>query len=169
MLINATQKRPNKFTKGTIGVYCIRNIVTGQCYVGSSLWIEDRFKEHRRAIETKSSRHPRLREASEVYGIDDFEFEILQTFSHPHDLIKAENRWIGKLDSHRAGYNHNPRASRRPLLDRPESHTHQLRLPCDLVARIDAVRPKGITAPSRHDWFLQAMMEKLEREEGQGW
>jgi hypothetical protein len=43
----------------------------------------------------------------------------------------------------------------------------QLRLPDDILNRIDAVRPKGITAPSRHDWFLDAMIEKLEREEGQ--
>lgn len=44
----------------------------------------------------------------------------------------------------------------------------QLRLPDDILRRIDAVRPKGITAPSRHDWFLDAMIEKLERDEGQG-
>ena len=42
---------------------------------------------------------------------------------------------------------------------------HQLRLPNDILARIDAVRPKGLTAPSRHDWFLDAVIEKLEREE----
>jgi hypothetical protein len=42
---------------------------------------------------------------------------------------------------------------------------HQLRLPDDLLSRIEAVRPKGIATPSRHDWFLQAVMEKLEREE----
>jgi hypothetical protein len=41
----------------------------------------------------------------------------------------------------------------------------QLRLPNEILRRIDAVRPKGIAAPSRHDWFLQAMMEKLERDE----
>jgi hypothetical protein len=42
----------------------------------------------------------------------------------------------------------------------------QLRLPGDILRRIDAVRPKGIAAPSRHDWFLQALIEKLAREEG---
>lgn len=42
---------------------------------------------------------------------------------------------------------------------------HQLRLPDDILARIDAIRPKGITAPSRHDWFLDAVIEKLERDE----
>ena len=52
--------------------------------------------------------------------------------------------------------------------DKPEAAKKlQLRLPVDIIQRIDAVRPKGITAPSRHDWFLQAMLEKLEREEGQ--
>ncbi len=45
----------------------------------------------------------------------------------------------------------------------------QLRLPDELLKRIDAVRPKGITAPSRHDWFLQAMIEKLERDEVKPW
>lgn len=42
---------------------------------------------------------------------------------------------------------------------------HQLRLPDDLLYRIDAVRPQGIATPSRHDWFLQAVMEKLERDD----
>ena len=45
----------------------------------------------------------------------------------------------------------------------------QLRLPDEILKRIDAVRPKGITAPSRHDWFLQAMIEKLERDEVKPW
>jgi len=40
---------------------------------------------------------------------------------------------------------------------------------CSRLTRIDAVRPKGMTAPSRHDWFLDAMIEKLKREEGQGY
>ena len=44
----------------------------------------------------------------------------------------------------------------------------QLRLPNDILRRIDAMHPEGITAPSRHDWFLDAMIERLERDEGQG-
>jgi hypothetical protein len=44
----------------------------------------------------------------------------------------------------------------------------QLRLPDDILRAWTRVRPKGIAAPSRHDWFLDAMIEKLECEEGQG-
>jgi hypothetical protein len=40
----------------------------------------------------------------------------------------------------------------------------QLRLPHDLVERIDQIRKKRTVAPSRHDWFLEAILEKLERD-----
>lgn len=122
--MNAAQKRPNQYTKGTIVVYRIRNIVTGECYVVSSFWVEERFTEHRRAIETRSSPCMRLRKASQRYGPDDFAFEILETFDHPDDLVEVENRWITKLDSHRSGYNVNPRAGRKPFISAPKTRTH---------------------------------------------
>jgi hypothetical protein len=40
----------------------------------------------------------------------------------------------------------------------------QLRLQHDLVERIDELRKKRTVAPSRHDWFLEAILEKLERD-----
>ena len=43
----------------------------------------------------------------------------------------------------------------------------QLRLPRDLVQRIDMARKHRIVAPSRHAWLLEALLEKLETEEHQ--
>ena len=47
----------------------------------------------------------------------------------------------------------------------------QLRLPTPITGRIDRVRearyPNKETRPSRHTWFIEAFLEKLEREEGQ--
>ena len=43
----------------------------------------------------------------------------------------------------------------------------QLRLPRDLVQRIDMARKFRIVAPSRHAWLLEALLEKLETEEHQ--
>jgi hypothetical protein len=40
----------------------------------------------------------------------------------------------------------------------------QLRLTHELVERIDQLRKKRTVAPSRHDWFLEAILEKLERD-----
>ncbi len=41
----------------------------------------------------------------------------------------------------------------------------QLRLDADLIARIDEVRKNKAVPPSRHAWILEAIFEKLEREE----
>ena len=48
-----------------------------------------------------------------------------------------------------------------------EAKLVQLRLPRDLVQRIDMARKHRIVAPSRHAWLLEALLEKLETEEHQ--
>lgn len=42
----------------------------------------------------------------------------------------------------------------------------QLRLPITLIDRIDGVRRGHDVPPSRHHWILEAIHEKLAREEG---
>lgn len=42
----------------------------------------------------------------------------------------------------------------------------QLRLDAELISRVDVVRRKRLVAPSRHAWLLEAIHEKLQREEG---
>jgi hypothetical protein len=42
----------------------------------------------------------------------------------------------------------------------------QLRLSPELIARIDTVLGTRRVPPSRHHWILEAIHEKLEREEG---
>ena len=42
----------------------------------------------------------------------------------------------------------------------------QLRLDAGLISRVDAVRRNRLVAPSRHAWLLEAIHEKLRREEG---
>jgi hypothetical protein len=40
----------------------------------------------------------------------------------------------------------------------------QLRLPHDLIQRIDSNRKKRTVPPSRHSWILEALLEKLKAE-----
>lgn len=42
----------------------------------------------------------------------------------------------------------------------------QLRMPVDLLARVDLVLDARAVPPSRHNWILEAIHEKLAREEG---
>lgn len=43
----------------------------------------------------------------------------------------------------------------------------QLRLPRDIIARIDRHRKTRTVPPSRHAWILEALLEKLNSEERQ--
>jgi group I intron endonuclease len=79
------------------GIYCIRNVVSGRVYVGSSVNIRSRWKSHRANL--NNGRHPgKVMQASwDRHGPDAFEFSVLEFVENPHDLIAAEQRWIDAL------------------------------------------------------------------------
>jgi hypothetical protein len=52
-----------------------------------------------------------------------------------------------------------------PVQDNTRPQLLQLRLPRSLVGRIDDVRESRLVPPSRHAWLLEAIHEKLQREE----
>jgi hypothetical protein len=98
------------------GVYCIKNLITGSMYIGSSMLLADRFKNH---FIKSSNAH--LRSAIKKYGLANFKFSIVE-FVEPHpDLPIEENRdnllareqhwldWLFSLPSN-LRYNFNPTA-----------------------------------------------------------
>lgn len=65
----------------TAGVYSITNTVTGDLYIGSSLNIERRWKQHKKAMEHGyyvNASNRLLVESCNRYGIDVFTFKILE-------------------------------------------------------------------------------------------
>ena len=70
------------------GVYCIKNLITGQVYVGSSISIYKRWSAHR------------LLGASWItYGEAAFDFEILEHVADKSLLVSREQHWITVLNS----------------------------------------------------------------------
>ena len=59
------------------GIYRILNRVNGNCYIGSSLNIEKRYKHHLSTLRHNSSRCSILQKAFNKYGEDNFEFQVL--------------------------------------------------------------------------------------------
>ena len=85
------------------GVYQIRNIANGKCYVGSAKRIASRWRDHKKGmIEKTHSR--KLQNALNKYGDENFEFHILE-YCLPEHMIEREQYWIDFLDSYRNGYN----------------------------------------------------------------
>lgn len=76
------------------GVYIIVNSVNNKVYVGSSLDIKKRWKDHKWFLSHNKHHNPHLQLAWNKYGAIVFEFSILEVESNPSLLLEAEQRWM---------------------------------------------------------------------------
>lgn len=90
-----------------IGVYCITNKINNHQYVGMSGDIELRWKGHiyeSRCCSSKSYDFALYR-AFRKYGIDNFDFKILEECLDIEAALVREAYWINILDTKNNGYN----------------------------------------------------------------
>lgn len=84
-----------------IGIYRISNRINNKHYIGQSLNIENRWKEHINNISIKDNS---IYRALRKYGIDNFEFKIIEECTE--DMLNERERyWIEYYDSYNNGYN----------------------------------------------------------------
>lgn len=110
-LVNAV-----KALKGSAGVYCVKCLVTGAMYVGGSICLGSRLKDH---LVDSSNIH--LRRAINLYGVSAFTFIVIEFIEviagSPRSLTKTlllsrEQVWLNWLFLHPAEliYNFLPNA-----------------------------------------------------------
>ena len=80
------------------GIYIIKN-KKGECYIGESLDIEKRFKQHK-IVQKKT----KLGLSFLKYGIENHSFEVLE-YCKAEDLYRKERYYIKKYDSFNRGLN----------------------------------------------------------------
>jgi len=73
------------------GIYRIKNIITSECYVGSSINIERRWKRHQRDF--KANRHDNrfMQRAYNKYGVDAFVYNVLD---YCDNILEREQMFI---------------------------------------------------------------------------
>lgn len=86
------------------GVYRIRHIDSGRCYIGSTVNLRARWRLHLFDLRRGTHRNSYLQRVWDKYGADPFVFEIIELVT-PDCLIEHEQR---QIDTHRPEFNAAP-------------------------------------------------------------
>ncbi|HWR08512.1 GIY-YIG nuclease family protein [Sporomusa sp.] len=97
-----------------MGVYQIKNTITGKLFVGSSMDLPGKFNSNRFQLNVNSHRNKALQEDWNLYGSDAFTFEVLESIN-PEKIVKdnwrkavaeLEEKWLNTLQPYgEKGYN----------------------------------------------------------------
>lgn len=82
----------------TPGIYAITNVITGSWYVGSSIHVRNRLRDHRYRLRAGRHENKHLQRAWTLYGENAFKGFLLETCEE-NSLLKREQHYID-LDSH---------------------------------------------------------------------
>lgn len=83
-----------------IGIYKITNQINGKSYIGKSIHIQQRWREHL----YNNSKCSLLKYALQKYGINNFKFEVIEECSQ-EELTEREIYWIQYYNTFNDGYN----------------------------------------------------------------
>lgn len=87
------------------GVYAIQCTYNGRLYVGSSVNMYQRCKEHKSYLKRNVHINKRLQRDYNRYGVANFVWLILEYVSDITDLISRESYWGDYLQAIECGYN----------------------------------------------------------------
>lgn len=89
-----------KLHKGMIGIYQIKNTVTGDVFIGATLSFGNRFKQDFSSLLLGEHSHAKLQASWSKYSPTDFEFSVLELCSHKSELQPLYAKWLSKTDSY---------------------------------------------------------------------
>ena len=89
------------------GIYIITNVINNKIYIGSSIDIERRWKDHTYKLERNKHENRYLQRSWNKYGKDKFIFKLIEEVLNINELPAREQCWINKTHSYRIteGYN----------------------------------------------------------------
>ena len=83
-----------KVDKVVSGVYIIMNTVSRKFYIGSSINVHYRWVKHKRLLKIGKHHNSKMQNAYNKYGVDTFEFDVLEYVSDKTKLLEREQYWI---------------------------------------------------------------------------
>lgn len=76
------------------GIYEIRCLVTNKVYIGSAVNLQQRYSDHKKTLRKNTHRNPRLQNAWNKYGEENFTFLVVEFVLLKENLISREQWWI---------------------------------------------------------------------------
>lgn len=90
-----------------IGIYQIKNTITGYLYIGCTVTsFTSRWKDHRELLERGVHTNRRLQKAWSKDGARVFHFSVLDIVSDPSQIFICEQYWIKRLAKTHYLYNY---------------------------------------------------------------
>lgn len=97
---------PDILDKNKSGIYCILNTINGKFYIGSTINFWIRYKQHKNSLNSRSHHSIFLQRAIDKYGMNNFQFHILEVCLSENLLNKEQNYLKTLCSSNRnIGYN----------------------------------------------------------------
>ena len=94
-------------TGNACGIYLIRNKANGKAYVGSSVTAKNRLNGHKSLLRRNKHYNRKLQSEYNIYGLDAFEFVIIEDRVNPSKMLSKEEYYIDQLGANHpeSGYN----------------------------------------------------------------
>ena len=94
------------------GIYIILNLYNGMIYVGSAINFKERWRGHYKALNGNCHGNKYLQAAWNIYGLEAFQFTIVEIVEDTSKLLEIEQLWIDASNccNRDIGYNLNPTA-----------------------------------------------------------
>ncbi|HHT9147125.1 MAG TPA: GIY-YIG nuclease family protein [Candidatus Wunengus sp. YC61] len=91
------------------GIYKIENLVNGKVYIGSSVDIKNRWRQHLQCLVKGKHGNRYLQRAWDKYGAENFKFDIVEKCDSKI-LVEREQQFMDFFDACQCGYNLSPTA-----------------------------------------------------------
>ena len=92
--------------RNSSGIYCIRNLINGKRYIGSTKNFRKRLNMYKHKFKTNGLHNDYLHKSFEKYGLNNFSFELVKTCNE-NQLLELENYYQEKFNTRNKsiGYN----------------------------------------------------------------
>ena len=131
-----------------VGIYQIRNTINNKIYIGSSIDIFRRWKEHKSDLRGNYHRNIYLQRSWNKYGKDAFAFKILEIVNED-DLISVEQQY---LDERNPDYNIAKFAGTSPVKGRGHTEATKKKLADNWTTKDRQRRSNEMLGKNNHRW-----------------